>query len=179
MVTLIAAAALALFLFLYFRSITAIEIESATVTTAYPSQSFTLLNATGYVVAQRKAAVASKATGRVEWLGVTEGSKVKKGEVIAQLENKDVSATMEQAAANIKVAEANLHQGEAELINAQESLKRTEDLLAKNFISQAIYDEAIARSRKSKAAVIGYQAAVVSVFPWCCSHIEVKDDRHK
>ena len=66
MVTLIAAAALALFLFLYFRSITAIEIESATVTTAYPSQSFTLLNATGYVVAQRKAAVASKATGRVE-----------------------------------------------------------------------------------------------------------------
>lgn len=160
MVTLIAAAALALFLFLYFRSITAIEIESATVTTAYPSQSFTLLNATGYVVAQRKAAVASKATGRVEWLGVTEGSKVKKGEVIAQLENKDVSATMEQAAANIKVAEANLQQGEAELINAQESLKRTEDLLAKNFISQAIYDEAIARSRKSKAAVIGYQAAV-------------------
>ena len=91
-VTLIAIAALALFLFLYFRSITAIEIESATVTTAYPSQSFTLLNATGYVVAQRKAAVASKATGRVEWLGVTEGSKVKKGEVIAQLENKDVSA---------------------------------------------------------------------------------------
>ncbi len=57
-VTLIAIAALALFLFLYFRSITAIEIESATVTTAYPSQSFTLLNATGYVVAQRKAAVA-------------------------------------------------------------------------------------------------------------------------
>ena len=160
MVTLIAAAALALFLFLYFKSITAIEIESATVTTAYPSQSFTLLNATGYVVAQRKAAVASKATGRVEWLGVTEGSKVKKGEVIAQLENKDVSATMEQAAASIKVAAANLKQGEAELINAQESLKRTEDLLAKNFISQAIYDEAIARSRKSKAAVIGYQAAV-------------------
>ena len=78
MVTLIAITAMALFLFLYFRSITAIEIESATVTTAYPSQSFTLLNATGYVVAQRKAAVASKATGRVEWLGVTEGSKVKK-----------------------------------------------------------------------------------------------------
>ena len=151
---------LALLLFLYLRSITAIEIESATVTTAYPSQSFTLLNATGYVVAQRKAAVASKATGRVEWLGVTEGSKVKKGEVIAQLENKDVSATMEQAAANIKVAEANLQQGQAELTNAKASLKRTEDLLAKNFISQSVYDVAIAHFRKSQAAVIGYQAAV-------------------
>ena len=160
MVTLVVAIVSVLFLIVYFRSITAIEIESATVTTAYPSQSFTLLNATGYVVAQRKAAVASKATGRVEWLGVTEGSKVKKGEVIAQLENKDVSATMEQAAASVKVAEANLQQGKAELTNAKRSFKRTEDLLAKNFISQSVYDVAVARLRKSQAAVIGYQAAI-------------------
>ena len=160
MVTLVVAIVSVLFLVVYFRSITAIEIESATVTTAYPSQSFTLLNATGYVVAQRKAAVASKATGRVEWLGVTEGSKVKKGEVIAQLENKDVSATMEQAAASVKVAEANLQQGKAELTNAKRSFKRTEDLLAKNFISQSVYDVAVARLRKSQAAVIGYQAAI-------------------
>tara|TARA_Y100001936_G_scaffold252770_1_gene314011 strand:+ start:9174 stop:10391 length:1218 start_codon:yes stop_codon:yes gene_type:complete len=151
---------LALFLFLYFKSITPIEIESATVTTAYPSQSFTLLNATGYVTAQRKAAVASKATGRVEWLGVTEGSKVKKGEVIAQLENKDVSATMKQAAANIKVAEANLQKGRAELINAEASLKRTKNLLKKNFISQSRYDAAVAHFRTSKAAVIGHKAAI-------------------
>ena len=160
MVTLVVAIVSVLFLIVYFKSITAIEIESATVTTAYPSQSFTLLNATGYVVAQRKAAVASKATGRVEWLGVTEGSKVKKGEVIAQLENKDVSATMEQAAASVKVAEANLQQGRAELTNAKRSFKRTEDLLAKNFISQSVYDVAVARLRKSQAAVIGYQAAI-------------------
>ena len=160
MVTLVVAIVSVLFLIVYFRSITAIEIESATVTTAYPSQSFTLLNATGYVVAQKKAAVASKATGRVEWLGVTEGSKVKKGEVIAQLENKDVSATMEQAAASVKVAEANLQQGKAELTDAKRSLKRTEDLLAKKFISQSVYDVAVARLHKSQAAVIGYQAAI-------------------
>ena len=123
MVTLVVAIVSVLFLIVYFRSITAIEIESATVTTAYPSQSFTLLNATGYVVAQRKAAVASKATGRVEWLGVTEGSKVKKGEVIAQLENKDVSATMEQAAASIKVAEANLQQGESRTNKCEEVIQ--------------------------------------------------------
>ena len=47
-----------------------VEVEVATVTTAYPTASFTELNATGYVVGQRKAAVASKATGRLEWLGV-------------------------------------------------------------------------------------------------------------
>ena len=53
----------------------AATVETAAVTAAYPSQAVTLLNATGYVVAQRKAAVASKATGRLEWLGVQEGSR--------------------------------------------------------------------------------------------------------
>src|SRR4249920_899956 len=71
---------------------TAQTVETAAVTTAYPSQAVTALNATGYVVAQRKAAVASKATGRLEWLGVMEGSTVKAGEVIARLDNRDVVA---------------------------------------------------------------------------------------
>ena len=53
-----------------------IVVETAVVYSVYPSQALTLLNATGYVVAQRKASVASKATGRLEWLGVLEGSKV-------------------------------------------------------------------------------------------------------
>ncbi|MGF6758853.1 multidrug efflux pump subunit AcrA (membrane-fusion protein) [Paraburkholderia sp. GAS42] len=69
-------------------------VETATVTSAYPSQSYTLLNATGYVVPQRKAAVASKAQGRLEWLGVLEGTHVKKGEVIARLESADVEAAL-------------------------------------------------------------------------------------
>src|SRR6185437_11332707 len=112
-------------------------VESAIVSMAYPSQSYTLLNATGYVVAQRKAAVASKATGRLEWLGVREGSRVKANEVIARLESRDVTATMQQAAASIKVAQANLEQGQAELNEAERSFNRSRDLLAKNFVSQA------------------------------------------
>src|SRR5262245_6346255 len=43
-----------------------IVVETAVVYSIYPSQGLTLLNATGYVVAQRKASVASKATGRLE-----------------------------------------------------------------------------------------------------------------
>lgn len=88
-------------------------VETATVTMAYPAQSFTVLNATGYVVAQRKAAVASKATGRLIWLGVEEGSQVRKDEIIARLEDLDVKAVAEQAAANVQVARANLAQGQA------------------------------------------------------------------
>lgn len=158
--TLAVIAALVLLVIFYFHSGAAVEVESATVTTAYPSQAFTLLNATGYVVAQRKAAVASKATGRVEWLGVTEGSRVTEGEIIARLENADVSAAMEQAAASIKVAKANLQQGRVELIDAEAALNRNSELLAKGFISPFAYDMATARFHKAQAAVSGYQASV-------------------
>jgi RND family efflux transporter MFP subunit len=146
--------------FLYFRSGMAVEVESATVTTAYPSQSFTLLNATGYVVAQRKAAVASKATGRVEWLGVTEGSKVTEGEIIARLENADVSAAMDQAAASVNVAKANLQQAQAELVDARATFNRNRELLGKGFISPFAYDTVTARYHKAQAALRGFGAEV-------------------
>src|SRR5438552_1449459 len=106
-----------------------VTVETAAVTTAYPSQAMTTLSATGYVVAARKAALASKATGRLEWLGVVEGSKVKSGEVIARLENGDVGATREQAGASLRVAQANLSQGWVELADGKRALKRSQELV--------------------------------------------------
>ena len=143
------------------RSMTApVVIESVTVSMAYPSQSFTLLNATGYVVAQRKAAVASKATGRLEWLGVREGSRVRQGEVLARLENRDVAATMAQAAAGVRLAQANLEQGQAELNEAERSFNRSRELLAKNFVSPAAHDAVVSRFEKAKSAISGYRASI-------------------
>jgi len=134
-------------------------VETASVATAFPSQAITLLNATGYVVAQRKAAVASKATGRLEWLGVMEGSRVRKDEVIARLENRDVAASREQAAANVKVAAANVEQAAAELRDADQNLRRSRDLAAKSFISSAALDTAVARFDKARAAVQASEAS--------------------
>ena len=140
----------------------AVEVELGTAAQAYPSQGYTVLNATGYVVAQRKAAVASKATGRLEWLGVREGSNVRAGEVLARLENRDVTAQMEQAAANIKVAEANLQQGDAELQDARRALGRSSELLQKKFVSLAAHDTVVARHAKAEAAMAGYRAAIAA-----------------
>jgi HlyD family secretion protein len=138
----------------------AIEVEQTTVTLAYPYQAVTALNATGYVVAQRKASIASKATGRLEWLGVQEGSRVKKGEAIARLENQDVNAARDQSAANVRVAQANLEQAKAELADAQRQLERTEELLAQKFVSPSAYDTAVTRADKARAAVGSSQAAL-------------------
>ncbi|HYC46783.1 MAG TPA: efflux RND transporter periplasmic adaptor subunit [Burkholderiales bacterium] len=140
----------------------AVQVETGTAAQTYPSQAYAVLNATGYVVAQRKAAVASKATGRLEWLGVREGSAVKGGEILARLENRDVTAQMEQAAANIKVAEANLQQGEAELKEAERALKRSEELLQRKFVSQAAHDTVIARHARAVAAIAGHRAAIAA-----------------
>ncbi|MCX7893734.1 MAG: efflux RND transporter periplasmic adaptor subunit [Burkholderiales bacterium] len=137
-----------------------VEVQTVTVTTAYPTQAITALNATGYVVAQRKAAIASKATGRLEWLGVLEGSRVREGEVIARLENRDVTAARDQAAANVKVAEASLEQARAELADAERAFRRSQELLAKKFISDSAHDAAAARYEKAQAGVRGAEAAV-------------------
>jgi multidrug efflux pump subunit AcrA (membrane-fusion protein) len=71
---------------LYFNGIIspAIPVEVTTVSQIYPSQTLSQLSASGYVVAQRKAAVASKATGRLVALMVEEGSRVKEGQIIAR-----------------------------------------------------------------------------------------------
>ena len=150
-------------LFAYNRVLRApIAVETASVTMSYPSQAYTELNATGYVVAQRKAAVASKATGRLVWLGVEEGSRVKEGDIIARLENLDVKATREQAAANLQVAKANLEQGLAELRDAETALKRSEDLLAQGFVSRASHDIAVARQDKARANIASLQAGIAA-----------------
>jgi multidrug efflux pump subunit AcrA (membrane-fusion protein) len=57
------------------------------VTAISPAQADAVLTASGYVVAQRQAAVASKATGRLEYLGVEEGDQAKAGQIIARLSN--------------------------------------------------------------------------------------------
>ncbi|MEO8135610.1 MAG: efflux RND transporter periplasmic adaptor subunit [Betaproteobacteria bacterium] len=135
-------------------------VQTVGIVTAYPSQQFVVLNATGYVVAQRKAAVASKATGRLDWLGVAEGSRVKAGEVIARLDHQDVSAQFDQSSANVKVAQSAIDQAEAELWEAGEALKRTRDLVAKGFISKSALDTAVARELRAKGAVSGARSSL-------------------
>jgi len=137
-------------------------VETATVTTAYPTQNYTLLNATGYVVPQRKAAVASKAQGRLEWLGVLEGSRVKRDEIIARLESRDVEASLAQAAAQVKVSRANLELQQAELRDAEISLRRSQTLLEPKAIPQAQYDSDLARYNKAKASVSSAAASIAS-----------------
>ncbi len=148
--------------FLYFKGFLtpSVSVEVANVSQIYPSQTFTLLNASGYVVAQRKAAVASKTTGLLVSLSVEEGSRIKEGQVIARLESDDVLAQRDQASANLNVARFNIEQAQADLNDATLTYHRNRELLSQGYVSQAEYDASEARYIRARAAVAGAEAAV-------------------
>jgi HlyD family secretion protein len=133
-------------------------VQTTPIITTYPSQQFVVLNATGYVVAQRKAAISSKATGRLEWLGVAEGSRVKAGDLIARIDNRDVVAQAQSAQATVRAARANVRQSEVERENAQVEYRRNDELVGKGFISRSALDTAKARLDRAQAGVASAQA---------------------
>lgn len=137
-----------------------VSIETTNVSQVFPTQSFTVLNASGYVVAQRKAAVAAKTTGRLEWLGVEEGSRVTSGQVIARLENKDLEATVRQNEAAVQSARSALDQVKAELGDAKQSFLREKELLSQGIVAKSEYDAAYARYKKAVAGVAGAEAGI-------------------
>ncbi|MGQ9687653.1 MAG: efflux RND transporter periplasmic adaptor subunit [Desulfobaccales bacterium] len=136
------------------------EVSVTTVSRVYPAQAYTVLNASGYVVAQRKAAVSSKSTGRLAFLGVEEGSRVKKGQIMASLENEDLIAARDQARAQIREADAGLASAQAELVDAELQYKRYKTLVAQELISRQDFDIAEARYKKAKAGVTSAQARI-------------------
>src|SRR3990172_3733827 len=77
----------------------------------------TSVTANGYVVARTRASVSAKVPGRLAFLGVSEGSFVRQGDVIARLENADYQAQVTQAEANVASARADLLEAEADRDN--------------------------------------------------------------
>jgi RND family efflux transporter MFP subunit len=90
--------------------------------------------------------VASKGTGRLIFLGVDEGDKVLKGQVIARLEDTDVVAARDRARESLRLAEADLY-------DAKTSLDRTRILLKQEAIAQAEHDVAEARYKRVVASI--------------------------
>ena len=135
-----------------------VAVQMATVVTSTPSQQFVQLTASGYVVAQRRAAVASKATGRLVELNVREGSVVKQGELIARLDASDVRAAIVAAEAGVRQAEAGVRQAEVELANAEAELTRSQGLQAQGFISPQAVDAVQTRAKAARAALASAKA---------------------
>jgi RND family efflux transporter MFP subunit len=131
----------------------AVEVRLAPATMVSPGQVGAVLVASGYVVAQRRASVASKGTGRLVYLGVVEGDRVRTGQVIARLEDADVRAQLAQARANLQLSQADLK-------NVERSLERARALQDSGFTTAASVDSAEARHLQVQSGIAVAEAVV-------------------
>src|SRR6516164_6998812 len=69
-----------------------------------------VLNATGYIVAAHKIEVAAKVIGKVQWIGVEKGDRVKEGQVVVRLEDDEYQAQLLQAKGQLATLQAKLDQ---------------------------------------------------------------------
>ena len=119
----------------------------------------TSVTANGYVVARTRAAVAAKIPGRLASLTVDGGSVVKKGEVIARLENADYQAAVAEARANLVSARAQLLEAEAERDQAARESNRIRQIRAAQPELLSAQEAEIATSRVAQTGARAGSAA--------------------
>lgn len=98
--------------------------------------------ATGYLESRRQAKIGARAPGRIETLNVEEGSRVKKGEVLAMLEHADLEASLAATKAEASRTRAQLVEQQVEIDRTKRENDRAEKLLPTRALSEAEYDEA-------------------------------------
>ena len=131
-----------------------------------------VLTATGYIIPHHKIEANSKVTGRVAWIGVEKGDKVKEGQVLVRLEDQEFRAQYDQARGaagsakaqleelqhgsrpqEIQQTENNLSEARATEANDKITLDRTKKLVAQAVLSQQALDDATAKYEASQQRV--------------------------
>ena len=119
-----------------------------------------ILTANGYVVARQRASVSTEVSGRLNKLLVEEGTRVKQGQVLGILQNADQEASLESARAGLASAEARQAEEAASAKESALARGRSEQLHARDLVSQAELDRAVAADDAAKARVTSAMAEV-------------------
>jgi RND family efflux transporter MFP subunit len=123
-----------------------LEVEVAGVTARAAGTQASVLNASGYVTARRRATVSSKITGKVVEINVEEGMAVREGQILARLDDATAKAALALALAQVEAARSTLRESEVRLAEAKLTLGRRERLLKEGIASQADVDQARAEA---------------------------------
>jgi HlyD family secretion protein len=155
------------------------EVEIARVrTSSQAGGDASILNATGYIVAAHKIELAAKVVGKVSWIGVEKGDKVKEGHALVRLEDDEYRAHLLEAQGqlnNLKAhlaelehgsrpeeiakAKADLAQSRATQENARVTLDRTRSLAAEGVLSKQALDDAQAKFDSAAANAASLEKA--------------------
>ncbi len=153
-----------------------VEVVRASAQTSGNDVGGTVLSATGYIVAHHTINVNSKVTGRVAWIGVEKGDKVKEGQVLVRLEDQEFRAASEQAKGAVENARAylqelqhgsrpeeiqqaqhNFDEARATLANDKLTLDRTKELATGGVVSRQQLDDATAKFEADQQRVNSLQ----------------------
>ncbi|HEY2431808.1 MAG TPA: efflux RND transporter periplasmic adaptor subunit [Vicinamibacterales bacterium] len=121
-----------------------------------------VLNASGYVVARRRATVSSKVTGKVMDVLIEEGHPVKAGQILAHLDDTQARAALNLAQAQLAASKKGYAEDEAKLAEAELNLQRRQALLKERVVGQAEVDDArsVVDSTKARIAYAQQQIGV-------------------
>ncbi len=141
-----------------------VEIQRVKAVSAAAAPQGVVLNATGYIVATHKIEVAAKVVGKVKWIGVDKGDRVREGQVVVRLEDDEYQAQLEQAKGQLATLQArldealhgsrpeeiaqslaNLDSAKADLGNAKVTLDRARSQVGEGLVARQSLDDAQAR----------------------------------
>ncbi len=163
-VTLVVIAAGAAGAWYWATALQAVRVKVAPVTArgGTASSPGAVLNASGYVVARRRATVSSKVTGKVLDVLLEEGQPVREGQILAHLDDTQPRASLALAEAQLASARKAAAEDEARLQQAELTLQRRQQLLKDGVIGKAELDQSVADvdSLKAKIAYTQQQIGV-------------------
>jgi RND family efflux transporter MFP subunit len=142
--------------------VTEVRTAEAAVRTGAAGAPNAVLNASGYVTARRRATVSSKVTGKVMEIFVEEGKAVKRGQILARLDDSQLRATQSVEQAQLASAQKAAAENQARLKEAELTLGRRQQLVKEKVISKAELDSAEAEvdSLKARIAMANQQVEV-------------------
>ena len=130
-----------------------VKVASVAVVSGANAGPGTVLNASGYVTARRRATVSSKVTGKVVQIFVEEGQSVRKGQVLATLDDSQTRAALALAQAQFEASRKSFAEDEARLREAALNLRRREQLLNDGVVGRAEVDSARAEVDSLEARI--------------------------
>ena len=137
-----------------------IEVEAVSVTERSAGAQASVLNASGYVTARRRATVSSKITGKMIEVNVEEGMAVREGQVLARLDDSTARAALALSIAQAESARKAVTENEVRLAQARVTLGRTTALLKGGANSQAEVDQAKAEVDSIDARILALREQV-------------------
>jgi HlyD family secretion protein len=168
-VILVVVAAVAAFYF-WFNSAAVAKVRTSVVRELKSQVAGTVLNASGYVTARRQATVSSKFTAKVTQVLIEEGMVVDTGQVLARLDDSNISADFDLAQAQLVSAQKGLKETETLLNEAKINYDRSRRLVEQGLASEAELDRgralagSLAAQLERKRADVDVAARQVDIY---------------